>query len=412
MTFKELKKAIEKEFGVVKLADIAREFDVSPQVINNWKAREQVPYKYVKIFNEKIKEKHLEAEKSAKFFFQKSLSFDSKQNDDDISISDYIFTVLRYTVIHKVLIISAIIISLIFGKLYLRFISLPIYETEATILPINKGSSSNNFKAMAGKIGLSLGGEGNKLDLSSGQLVPEIVNSRKLARSLLFYEFDTREFGKKKKLISIIKKDTVTKVFSEHQIRSATKSVRSMIRVRVQKRSPILILRVKGSDKYFIPKLLDAVINELDNMVSNFKLSQNIEKKSFIGSRTNDVLKSLKKAEDKYENFKQTNRKILQSPSLIIEEQRLLREIELQTKVYITLKTEFQMAEIEEAGNASIIQILDEPEIPLKKLSPKPNQIYISSFLIGIIISAGLIFFKQWLAKNLKDLKNIIYNVG
>ena len=96
-------------------------------------------------------------------------------------------------------------------------------------------------------------------------------------------------------------------------------------------------------------------------MVSEYKLSQNIEKTIFIGSRLDEIQISLKNAEDEYEKFKQANRKILQSPSLIIEEQRLLREIELQSQVYITLRTEFQLAGIEEAGNSNLIQVLDEP---------------------------------------------------
>ena len=36
MTFTELKKLMENEFDIIRLADIAREFDVSPQVVNNY----------------------------------------------------------------------------------------------------------------------------------------------------------------------------------------------------------------------------------------------------------------------------------------------------------------------------------------------------------------------------------------
>ena len=97
---------------------------------------------------------------------------------------------------------------------------------------------------------------------------------------MLSYEFETRKFGKNRKLISIVLDDTISTEFTEQQIRHATKEVRGMIRVKVQK-SPILILRSTGSDKYFIPDLLDSVIYELSNMVSKYRLSQNVEKKNF-----------------------------------------------------------------------------------------------------------------------------------
>ena len=54
MTFKELAKLLEDEFGASRLADMARELEVTPQVVSNWKSRNQVPYKYVKYIREKI----------------------------------------------------------------------------------------------------------------------------------------------------------------------------------------------------------------------------------------------------------------------------------------------------------------------------------------------------------------------
>ena len=46
MTFTELIEFMRSR-GISSLADIARELDVSPQSVSNWKARDQVPYKYV-----------------------------------------------------------------------------------------------------------------------------------------------------------------------------------------------------------------------------------------------------------------------------------------------------------------------------------------------------------------------------
>ncbi len=408
MTFQELKEEIENEFGIIKLADIAREFDVSPQVINNWKARDQVPYKYVKIFKSKIKEKQIESDGGAKVFYEKSYSYNENDVENDLSFSDMVILYIGYALNYKYIILTSVTLCYLGAAIYLKYISIPLYQAEASILPINAEKSSS-LGSLAGDLGISLGSKSSKVDLSSSQLVPEIVNSRKLARSMLSYEFETRKFGKNKKLISIVLDDTISTEFTEKQIRHATKRVRGMISVRVQKRSPILILRSIGSDKYFIPDLLDTVIYELSNMVSKYRLSQNIEKRTFIGSRLNEIQKSLKDAEDEYEKFKQANRKIFQSPSLIIEEQRLLREIELQSQVYITLRTEFQLAEIEEAGNSNLIQVLDEPEIPLKKISPKPNQIYFAGIILGSIISMSIIFLKEWLNDNGEEFKNVIF---
>ena len=54
MKFSELQKQLKEKFGATKLADIAREFDVTPQVVSNWKSRNYVPYKYVQSLRSKI----------------------------------------------------------------------------------------------------------------------------------------------------------------------------------------------------------------------------------------------------------------------------------------------------------------------------------------------------------------------
>ena len=53
MTFNELVDLMHK-IGIHSLANIARELNASPQSVSNWKSRNQVPYKYVKILREKI----------------------------------------------------------------------------------------------------------------------------------------------------------------------------------------------------------------------------------------------------------------------------------------------------------------------------------------------------------------------
>ena len=43
MNFSDLIKLMEEEFGIDVQADIARELDVTPQTLNNWKVRNRVP---------------------------------------------------------------------------------------------------------------------------------------------------------------------------------------------------------------------------------------------------------------------------------------------------------------------------------------------------------------------------------
>ena len=45
MNLSELKIFFKEKLGIEKLADIARELNVSPQAMNNWKSRDRIPDK-------------------------------------------------------------------------------------------------------------------------------------------------------------------------------------------------------------------------------------------------------------------------------------------------------------------------------------------------------------------------------
>ena len=140
---------------------------------------------------------------------------------------------MKYLITYKYAVGLAIFISISYSYINLRFIAEPLYQTEATILPIGSGQNGN-ISGLASQFGINMLEKGDVVDLSSSKLVPEILNSRKLSRSVLNYKFDTRKFGKQKRLISILLADTSTQTFSEKDIRHAVKKLRSRLNVKIQ----------------------------------------------------------------------------------------------------------------------------------------------------------------------------------
>ena len=54
---------------------------------------------------------------------------------------------------------------------------------------------------------------------------------------------------------------------------------------------------------------------------------------------------------------------------------------------------------IEEVQGSSMIQVLDYPEAPAKRLHPRPIRSMILSLFFGISIGIGIIYFKDWLVE-------------
>lgn len=102
------------------------------------------------------------------------------------------------------------------------------------------------------------------------------------------------------------------------------------------------------------------------NEVTNIKAK---EKKDFIKGRLLEINRDLEKSENDIRLFLEKNKKISSSPSLVIQKDRLERDITLYSQLYVSLSDQLEIAKIDEKDNTSSIFLLDAPNISPYKTS-------------------------------------------
>ena len=60
----------------------------------------------------------------------------------------------------------------------------------------------------------------------------------------------------------------------------------------------------------------------------------------------------------------------------MLEQSRLVRDVEVLTAMHLTLVTQSEMIKIEEVGNTDMLKLLDHPEVPIRKTSPMQKYIF------------------------------------
>ena len=408
MTFTELQKILEDKFRASKLSDIAKELDVSPQVVSNWKARDQVPYKYVKIIRKKLSNLdnpviNIPINPSVGF------SNDNLEKEEEQSFIEIIS--LIYTSIKNNLILFLItpVIFCIGSYFHTKLFVPNVYESKSVILPHGPAISGSDLKKAAARYGLGIAKD--QMNISSVELYPALINSRRLAMNILSQKFYTKKIGKPLSLLRILTYGTNDKNpdISDNVYHSlAIRKFFRMIEVKTNKKTPLVEIYVNSNDPEFCALINWSIINTLDSLQKNFRISQVKDKKLFIESRAADVGKELIASEEKLKEFREQNRVILQSPSLLLEEARLERDIMLKMQLFTTLKTEYEMARIEEVEDTKMVQILDEPNVPIRRISPNTkNRVIIAGF-VGIILGFLLPFSWGWFKENKKEVFNIM----
>lgn len=396
MKFTELQKILESNFKTEKLSDIAHELKVTPQVINNWKIKDKVPYKYVVKVREKLKRQKKE------FYSNDNLNpvLGNIQGSDTqeslkLLIED-VFKVYASVVKQKKYLTYSILFILSIGAVHISFFKKPKYVSSARILPVSN-SNSSSLSSFATQFGVSVPGQ-DVSSLADSRLYPEIIKSRRLASMVIEDKFDTEKFGKDVALKNILTSQTVQDTNSIKLKKRSIKSLLDMIEVKNSK-SSLITITVTTFEPSLASGIINSLIENLVDLIKTFKLSMVVEKKEFIANRIKDVESTLIKNEDEYKTFREQNRNINASPALLLEAERFQRTLDVQKEVYITLKSELERVQIDEYDDVSIIQILDGPEssgdVTLSHLT-----FVIIYLLLGFLIGSLIILSKDWYAKN------------
>ena len=405
MTFEKLSKLMINELGTDKLSDIALEFKVSPQVVSNWKSRNQVPYKYVKLLREKLSRKNQSVSMGESNFKNKldynNLDILDREDDDEILVVllDSI-TLIKSN--YKIII--AILITFISGTYcYMSFFKTPLFISMSKIMPISSDQNKSGLGTIAQRFGVSLSAPTVSSSLSSAEMFPDLLNSRSLMRSLLFKKFDTDEFGQNQALINIVMgKKKKSNLWKEKHKRKAVSRLLSMINVQKKRNSPLLTLTSITKESKFSSDLLSKAIEELLNRVRAQKLSNTKETTKFISNRLIYIKSELEKKEEALKYFRERNRNIGSSPALLLEQERMIREMTTSNQIYGSLKIEFEKTKIEQSRSLKVLEVLDPPEAPLKPFNINIYRSLIVSFIFGLIVSIFVVYSRSYYLKKVK----------
>jgi len=400
MNFIEFQNLSESKLDASRPADIAKEFDVTPQVVNNWRSRNTVPYRYVKILRKKIKKDRLDKSRGIidgqgySNYISSSNLGDPQPSLDILAVIKVFYGLLKNN--FKIIIILTFSIGLLAAVRVLFFID-PVFNSSATLLPKNSPSNMPKFGGLADQFGLNMPSMSSSSgQIESAELYPELIYSRAMAEKILSREFESLLYKPKNKiLMKILLNDSSAALNNPASYKMASNIFFSSVRVVTDRRSPVIRLSVNAVEPKLASDIAMAVIEELSLMQSKFKNNKSEKKKTFIQLRIVEVKAELVLLEEKLKTFREKNRKISSSPALLLRKERLMREVGLKMEVYTTLKSQFELAQIEGLNNNESVDIIDYPYIPFSRSAPIRKTHVLVGLIVGFSLSIFVVIFKE-----------------
>lgn len=300
--------------------------------------------------------------------------------------------------------IAKICFVVVFLTVVYSLVKTPLYTAEVTILPPSESGISGSLsqlKSVAAQFGLAQG----ESNLDSPLMYRKVLESRELINRVVQLKYPSPGDKEKKTLIEIY--GLSNEGSTEKRLYSAYKKLLKSMKIKIDNSSMTLTLSIEATDPQLAADIANVMIEELDKINQEIRTAKAKSNKEFIEGRLEDTKKRLRSAEEALKIFREKNRRIEDSPELLIQQGRLKREIELQQEVFITLTREYELAKIQEVKDTPQIYTLSKAKPPVEKSSPKRKKNVLVSFFLAIFLGIIAAFVLEYKENNKKELNEL-----
>jgi uncharacterized protein involved in exopolysaccharide biosynthesis len=295
---------------------------------------------------------------------------------------------------------------LIITLLFLLFIIKPYYESSVVILP-EYGSKSSMFSQFSGlaalagvKVGEAAPTEIYQNLLQSESVMAPVINSRYLTKEypdsvnlIQYFEIDTKdknpEIQKRTRFL------VVNKLFTN-----------ALISTDLDRITKILTIKVTMPEAQLSADVVNKIVESLDFYIRTKRKSYVSEQRYYLEKRVEQVKDSLGICENKLRDFREQNRMIVQSPNLLLEQGRLMRNVEILQTVYIELTKQLELAKIDEIKDTPILNIKEDAQNPIIKVGPKRLLILILILFFSVLASGSYLLYEDIIKKTYKYFRS------
>jgi uncharacterized protein involved in exopolysaccharide biosynthesis len=244
--------------------------------------------------------------------------------------------------------------------------------------------------------------------------IPDIVQSRRIKTELIYHKWNSNEFDNPVNLIHYWEIDDTSGISlnpinwikalfasdkgSDYRTLKWEADALEVLNERIsvkEGKSGLITVDILMEEPAIAADMANTMYPAIVDFTVETHSKQASLNREFIEQRQIEVKENLTESEDELKVFRERNRSIMESPQLQLEIERLMREVEIRTQVYITLQQQYELARIEEVKETPSVIILDEGKPAVEKDKPKRKLIVIMAMLLGGMFAIFLTLIKR-----------------
>ena len=274
------------------------------------------------------------------------------------------------------------------------------FKSTATVLPETEKSKLaglGNLSELATLAGVSTG------EVSLTRLYPTIIKSESVLKNVIYAQYHTNKF---KDPVNLIQFWEIGGKTPDQAYEAGLKALGNELDVSLDLKTGVVSISMETTERQLSADIVNNITSELDKFIRTKRITNASEQRKWVEGRLVEVKRDLEKSEGSLEEFRENNRRVIDSPQLLMEQDRLIREVQINSTLYIELKKQYELARIEEIKNIPIINVMDPARPAARKDRPKRTTIVLTLFSLSVLGSFLYVIGRN---RHGEELKKIVY---
>lgn len=269
-----------------------------------------------------------------------------------------------------------------------------MYQASASFVPEGNEASQSRLVSLAGQIGINIPTGNQAL---SPDFYVNLLRSRVVLLPIARDTLTVAELGGRR--VAVLDLFQIPSGPVERREERAIKQLQSITSPSVSKATGVVEVTVTSQWRSVSLAIAAGLLQGINAYNERTRLGRAISERKFVEGRLSLATKELQDAENRLAAFQKANRAFTNAPDLVLERERLQRDVDLRQQVFTTLMQSYEEARIREVRDTPVISIV---EPPFAATLPKPRGLLIGTLLglvvgslVGILLSLTKGFFRR-----------------
>ncbi|MCB1185373.1 hypothetical protein KDM41_18285, partial [bacterium] len=171
----------------------------------------------------------------------------------------------------------------------------------------------------------------------------------------------------------------------------ALEALARAVGVRFDRKSGVTTIHATVGDPRIAADLVNFMVAELDAYSRQFQTEDAARQSEFIHTRLREVEAELARSESALQEFLGSNRSWSESPALTLERTRLVRDVELNQQLYVTLRSQMEIVTIDAQKDLPLVAVIDRAHTPRRAHAPRTLRIVVSVAAMAAVLAMALV---------------------